>query len=267
MKRVRDRCPCRFTCVCVARRALRRRPGSSSAGPRPRALRRPGLQPLTGPRGPAGGRRNSRELPPARSRDRFCSQPCTSGAATAYCSGLGAPRPLLPPFAGAASPLLFTPYAIAAAENFDAVANAHSNHDCWRAVCRLRCSVGSCLAGLFRETIAAWCERGVRAYAYKHPRGAQDSVGSNPPLERDASTVRRDHAKRGVFPPSPSTSNRTHTREKQKRNIINYSGAKTAQVVASSSLGRSPSAAAPCRATPLRAPPRPATPAPGSPRA
>ena len=30
------------------------------------ALRRPGLQPLTGPRGPAGERRNSGKLPPAR---------------------------------------------------------------------------------------------------------------------------------------------------------------------------------------------------------
>ena len=47
-----------------------------------------GLQPLTAPRGPAGERRNSRELPPA-SRDRFCSQPCTSGAATARFGRLG----------------------------------------------------------------------------------------------------------------------------------------------------------------------------------
>ena len=51
-----------------------------------------GLQPLTGPRGPAAERRNSRELP-ARSRERFSGRPCTSGAATAYIRGLGAPRP------------------------------------------------------------------------------------------------------------------------------------------------------------------------------
>ena len=113
-----------------------------------------GLQPLTGPRGPAGGRRNSRKLPQA-SRDRFCSQPCTSGAATVYIRGLGAPRPRFAAFCCSSEPTAITPYAIAAAGNFDAVANAHSNHDCWRAVCRLRCSLGGDIRRAFtRQAIA-----------------------------------------------------------------------------------------------------------------
>ena len=99
-------------------------------------------QPLTGPRGPAGERRNSRELPPARRRDRFSSQPCTSGALTASIARLGAPRPRIYRHLVHSEHIAIRPYAIAAAGNFDAVANTHSNHDCWRAVCRLRCSVG-----------------------------------------------------------------------------------------------------------------------------
>ena len=44
------------------------------------------------------------------------------------------------------------------------------------------------------------------AYAYKHPHGAQDSVGSIPPLKHEASAVhRRSHTPRGSGSLAPST--------------------------------------------------------------
>ena len=130
-----------------------------------------------------------------RNRDRFSSQPCTSDAATARFGRLG-------PAAAAFCRLLqqqrviaIRPYAIAAAENFDAVANAHSNHDCWRAVCRLRCSVGGVWRSFGDARLSCRglrLETGVPAHAYKRPGRAQESVGSNPPPEHDP----RDQSKR-----------------------------------------------------------------------
>ena len=201
-------------CVCVVAGLVRCGGGRAPA----RALRRPASS-LGRPRGPAGGRRNSRELPPARSCDRFSSQPCTSGAVTASIGRLGAPRPRIYRHLGHSEHIAIRPYAIAAAGNFDAVANAHSNHDCWRAVCRLRCSVGGVFSSLWDARLR-WLEAGgwgVRTHAYKHPHGAQDSVGSNPPPE--------SHVDDGAHP-VPSRTEDTQSRE---GNIINYSGAKTTQ--------------------------------------
>jgi hypothetical protein len=145
---------CCVSCVCDASASSAAAPGLQLCRAAAASAAAAGLQPLTGPRGPAGGRRNSRELP-ARSRDRFSGRPCTSGAATAYIRGLGAPRPRFAALRELQRAMPKTAYAIAAAGNFDAVANAHSNHDCWRAVCRLRCSLGGDIRGAFtRQAIA-----------------------------------------------------------------------------------------------------------------
>ena len=72
---------CCVSCVCDASASSAAAPGLQLCRAAAASAAAAGLQPLTGPRGPAGERQNSRELPPA-SRDRFCSQPCTSGAAT-----------------------------------------------------------------------------------------------------------------------------------------------------------------------------------------